>query len=147
MPPRKPIAATGVRIVAPSECVATPPTTRSTPLPSESASSPLVVAGLKTKRSITSVEFGPTLRVVLSMNRTCTLPVAVVWIFSFSTTCAPISIKRVGPAGGVPEELVLTAPAVPIVSAQAPPNDVKAKATRATANSGRSECVRRIRVT
>ena len=46
MPPRKPIAATGVRIAAPSECVATPPTTRITPLPNESASSPLVVAGL-----------------------------------------------------------------------------------------------------
>ena len=46
MPPRKPIAATGVRIVAPSEWVATPPTTRNTPLPNERASSPFVVAGL-----------------------------------------------------------------------------------------------------
>jgi hypothetical protein len=46
MPPLSPIAATGVRIVAPSECVATPPTTRNTPLPSDSASSPLVVTGL-----------------------------------------------------------------------------------------------------
>src|ERR1700721_119481 len=33
MPPRKPIAATGVRIVAPSECGGTPPTPRTPPLP------------------------------------------------------------------------------------------------------------------
>ena len=53
------------------------------------------------------------------MNSTWTLPVAVVWIFSFATTCVPISITRVGAPGAVPEEAVLTAPAVPTVSALA----------------------------
>ena len=124
-----------------------PPTTRSTPLLSEMASAPLVVAGLKTKRSITSAELGPTLRVVLSMNSTCTLPVAVVWIFSFSTTCVPISINRVLPPGGVPEETVLTAPAVPTVSAWAATADIIRTAPIGTAaNSGESNRVQRIRV-
>jgi hypothetical protein len=54
------------------------------------------------------------------MNSTWTLPVAVVWIFSFATTCAPISITRAGAPGCVPEEVVLTAPAVPTVSPWAP---------------------------
>src|ERR1700722_10032754 len=144
MPPRKPIAATGVRIVAPSECVAMPPTTRTTPLPNERTSSPFVVAGLKTKRSITSVELGPTLSVVLSMNSTWTLPVAGVWIFSLATTWVPISITRAGAPGGVPEVDVLTAPAVPTVSALAPADSARTALSEVAASSRGNDRVRRI---
>ena len=144
MPPRKPIAATGVRIVAPSECVAMPPTTRTTPLPNERASSPFVVAGLYTKRSITSVELGPTLSVVLSMNSTWTLPVAVVWIFSFATTCAPISITRVGDPGDVPEVSVLTAPAVPTVSELAAGDSARIAPSEVETNSSGNDRGERI---
>ena len=145
MPPRTPNEATG-SIVAPSVWVATPPTTRNTPLPSERATSPLVVTGLYTKRSMTSVELGPTLSVVLSMNRTCTLPVAVVWIFSFSTTCAPISINRGAAPGGVPDEVVLTAAAAPTVSARAAADIARTAPNGMAANSSESNRVQRIRV-
>ncbi len=79
------------------------------------------------------------------MNSTCTLPVPVVSIFSFSTTWVPIWITRVGAPGGVPEELVLTAPAVPTVSARAAA-DIARTAPSGTANSSESDRAWRIRV-
>ena len=82
IPPRNPIVATGVVMVAPPVCVACPPTTRRTPLLNDSAISPCAVAGLNTNLSMTRVEFGPTFSVVLSMKTSCTLPVAEVSIFS-----------------------------------------------------------------
>src|ERR1700722_8051026 len=70
------------------------------------------------------------------MNSTWTLPLALVWIFSFSTICAPISITRVGAPGCVPEEVVLAAPAVPTVSARALDSARKAPRGRAASRSG-----------
>ena len=75
------------------------------------------------------------------MNSTWTLPVAVVWIFSFSTTCVPISITRVGAPGGVPEEVVLTAPAVPTVSARAAADSARTAPSEVAANSSGSDRV------
>ena len=80
------------------------------------------------------------------MNSTCTLPVAVVSIFSFSTTCAPISMRRVGPAGDVPEEVVLTAPAVPTVSARAAADIARTAPSEAAANNDVIDLLPRIRV-
>ena len=78
------------------------------------------------------------------MNSTWTLPVAVVWIFSFSTTWAPISITRVGTPGGVPEEVVLTAPAVPTVSARAAADSARKAPSGRAGNSSGSDRLRRI---
>ena len=119
MPPRRPIVAKGVLIVAPPVCVAWPPTTRSTPLPSETAISPRAACGSKTNLSITIDEFGPISSVVLSMKTSCTLPEGDVSIFSSETTRAPISITRMLSPGGVPEERTFAAPAVPTGSALA----------------------------
>jgi hypothetical protein len=72
------------------------------------------------------------------MNSTCTLPVAVVWIFSFSTTCAPSSINRAPPPGGVPEEDLLTAAAAPTLSARAAAGVARtAPSERAATRSGK----------
>ncbi len=113
MPPRTPIAAAGVAMVAPPVWVAWPPTTRNNPFVRLSATSPSLVAGLKTNLSITIRELTPMFSVVLSMNNSWTLPEPDVSIFSLRTTWLPISMTRVAPPGGVLRDLVLTALALP----------------------------------
>ena len=128
----------------PPVCVAWPPTTRSTPLPSVTATSPCAVAGLNTNLSMTIDEFGPMLKVVLSMKRSCTLPEAEVSIFSLVTTWVPISITRRLPPGGVPVERVFAAPAVPTVAASARPGCSSATSAAPARSRNRSLLARHI---
>src|SRR5262245_25800215 len=56
---------------------------------------------------------GPTVRVVLSRNITCSEPVSVVRMRSLETMSVPTLIVRAAPPGGVPVEDGFTAAALP----------------------------------
>src|ERR1700733_9064733 len=80
--------------------------------------------------------FGPMLSVLLSTNRSCTVPDGVVWMRSLCTILAPTVRLTVFDPGGVLSVVGLTAVAVPTCCANA--GDNATAITGAAANAAKA---------